>query len=990
MTESNADRDPIELLADSFVGRLRAGQRPSIAEYAERYPDLAGDIQELLPALVELEQNASADSQGGGGAIRTGPPPQQLGEYTIVREIGRGGMGVVYEAVQESLGRHVALKVLQVGGLCGAQLERFRREAKAAARLHHTNIVPVYGISEHAGVHYYAMQFIQGQSLNLVIDELRRQRNHPASENPAGIEHIRSDALSDSPDEMRAQENDSASANGYAADVPLSSEFSTPASADEFYRSVARVGLQVAEALAYAHSQGILHRDIKPSNLLLDGRGTVWVTDFGLAKSDRADDLTDAGDVVGTLHYMAPERLDGKSDPRSDVYGLGATLYELVALQPLFHVRARAKLIEHILYEEPLALRKCDRRIPRDLETIVEKALLKEPSERYASAQQMADDLRLFLADRTIRARRTTTAERMWRWRRRNPALATVTAALLLVTALGFAGVAWKWRDAEIARQDEHIAREEADRRADEIRQGHERLKQASSLVDVGARFAESGGWDDAAIAFSEAIRLRPELASGWEKRGELYYRLGLFELATADLQNAFKLHRPSFHVQWLRLALLYLHVGDTDGYRQVRDLMQKNIFGTADPNAALSLARTCLLMELPEADTRQWTTLAEKSLAAHPAERFRYVLSIAQFRAGQYEEAIALCTSSADNRTAPELNYPLLAMAHARLGSLDQARTAFAAAAQSRDKWIQALFLSGADNWVVHQGATATWPIDLLEWLEFELHLREAANLLDMPIPTVDARLHVLQGRAYAGLRQRDKAAEEYRRALALQPDDERIRYEAYGNRAHQLIKLERFTEAAGEFANALEFAPSDSHLWSCLATAQLAAGNAAAYRQTCAAMFDLFARDSNRSVLFRLAWTCTLMPDALADMPALAPVAEAGAGWWIDSQRVLVASHYRLGRHEDAIRSLELLSQVAQPEPASILFAAMAHYQLGQRHEARQKLSAAVAAITVTQEHSTLRNLAIDFDPRGWTEKVTERLLRKEAEALILGGDY
>ncbi|HJS07051.1 MAG TPA: serine/threonine-protein kinase, partial [Pirellulales bacterium] len=363
MTESNADRDPIELLADSFVGRLRAGQRPSIAEYAERYPDLAGDIQELLPALVELEQNASADSQGGGGAIRTGPPPQQLGEYTIVREIGRGGMGVVYEAVQESLGRHVALKVLQVGGLCGAQLERFRREAKAAARLHHTNIVPVYGISEHAGVHYYAMQFIQGQSLNLVIDELRRQRNHPASENPAGIEHIRSDALSDSPDEMRAQENDSASANGYAADVPLSSEFSTPASADEFYRSVARVGLQVAEALAYAHSQGILHRDIKPSNLLLDGRGTVWVTDFGLAKSDRADDLTDAGDVVGTLHYMAPERLDGKSDPRSDVYGLGATLYELVALQPLFHVRARAKLIEHILYEEPLALRKCDRRI---------------------------------------------------------------------------------------------------------------------------------------------------------------------------------------------------------------------------------------------------------------------------------------------------------------------------------------------------------------------------------------------------------------------------------------------------------------------------------------------------------------------------------------------------------------------------------------------------------------------------------------------------
>ena len=325
MTDSNADRDPIELLADSFVGRLYAGQRPSIAEYAERYPDLAGDIRGTFAGACRIGTERFGRLPGHRQNHSPGPPPQQLGEYTIVREIGRGGMGVVYEAVQESLGRHVVLKVLQISGLCGAQLERFRREAKAAARLHHSNIVPVYGISEHAGVHYYAMQFIQGQSLNLVIDELRRLRSRgPDSFSSAAKMNVRPDSRSDSTKPGCPAQEESAIVNGYLSDAPRSSEFSTPASADEFYRSVARVGLQVAEALAYAHSQGILHRDIKPSNLLLDGRRTVWVTDFGLAKSDRTDDLTDAGDVVGTLHYMAPERLDGRSDPRSDVYGSGS------------------------------------------------------------------------------------------------------------------------------------------------------------------------------------------------------------------------------------------------------------------------------------------------------------------------------------------------------------------------------------------------------------------------------------------------------------------------------------------------------------------------------------------------------------------------------------------------------------------------------------------------------------------------------------------
>src|SRR5262245_25556541 len=181
-SSSSSDRDPIERLADSFMARFRDGERPSVEEYALKYPELADEIRDLLPALVELELNNTPGGSATGGlgaeaAPGDGAAPRQLGDYLILREIGRGGMGVVYEAVQQSLGRHVALKVLPSSSLAGSShLERFRLEARSAARLHHTNIVPVFGVGEQDGVHYYAMQFIQGQGLDEVFEELRRLR----------------------------------------------------------------------------------------------------------------------------------------------------------------------------------------------------------------------------------------------------------------------------------------------------------------------------------------------------------------------------------------------------------------------------------------------------------------------------------------------------------------------------------------------------------------------------------------------------------------------------------------------------------------------------------------------------------------------------------------------------------------------------------------------------------------------------------------------
>ncbi|MFI5460689.1 MAG: protein kinase [Isosphaerales bacterium] len=460
ISESTSGPDLFNRLADEFAERYRRGERPPLSEYMEKYPELAGQIHELFPALVAIEQFGTGPDQAiepfAARPGTAGPIPERLGDYRIVREIARGGMGIVYEAVQESLGRHVALKVLPQYRLRDpSQLERFQREARAAAMLHHTNIVPVFGVGEHNGVHHYAMQYIQGQSLDVVLREVKRLRGpKPAEPAPSfvpgpdpglaasvAIELVsgRFAGQSGAPAEMEsltascplpAGKNSATPSEG-AGPGPSSSVSSILGQSGlSYYRSVARIGVQTADALAYAHHQKVLHRDIKPSNLLLDLQGTVWVTDFGLAKAEGTDALTQTGDIVGTLRYMAPERFQGLADARSDVYALGLTLYEMLALEPAFAAEERARLIDKILHEQPPNPRRLDPRIPRDLETITLKAMAREPSDRYRTASELAEDLRRYLADRPILARRASAFEQARRWCRRNPALAAATGAV--------------------------------------------------------------------------------------------------------------------------------------------------------------------------------------------------------------------------------------------------------------------------------------------------------------------------------------------------------------------------------------------------------------------------------------------------------------------------------------------------------------------------------------------------------------------------------
>jgi WD40 repeat protein len=458
----------------------------------------------------------------------------------------------------------VALKVLprQVSSDVKT-LARFRREARSAAQLHHTNIVPVFEVGKDGEVSYYAMQFIQGQGLDTIFDELRRfkERAHPSGpaqeperpdpvipsgptvcipSRPRPVSRMAHSLLSgrfvpETPGGSREAEAAgaggeatgalsgrrdpngtvalSASGPGPAAgSSPLSAAVlpgGSPLSAVEsgrrpFYRSAAQIGRQVAAGLSYAHARGIVHRDIKPSNLLLDTEGVVWITDFGLAKASD-DRLTQTGDILGTIRYMAPERFRGEGDGRADVYALGLTLYELLTLRPAFDSPDRLHLIERIKTEDPPRPRALDSRIPRDLETIVLKAIAKNPKDRYPSADALGEDLRRFLADEPIQARRVGALERAWIWARRRPA----AAALLLVSAVAAlalvgAGVSFAYnlrlRAAKALTDRALQAAEEQRQRAEMERQRAERYQYFHHIALVNA------GWRDGNLSQAESL----------------------------------------------------------------------------------------------------------------------------------------------------------------------------------------------------------------------------------------------------------------------------------------------------------------------------------------------------------------------------------------------------------------------------------------------------------------------------------------------------
>ncbi len=452
----------IDAICRRFETDWREGRRPRVEDLLDDVPaDIRPALRAELEALErELRQSDETMPRSGAGGssptsapqasppftvadeptVAPGPPRttpmsdvseptrvRYFGDYEILREIARGGMGVVFHARQVSLNRPVALKMILAGQLADeTDIKRFYTEAEAAANLDHPGIVPIYEVGQHEDQHYFSMGFIDGQSLSQRL-----------------------------------------------AGGPLTA------------REAAELIRRVSEAIEYAHGRGVIHRDLKPANILLDQNGNPRVTDFGLAKKVHGDSgLTGSGQIMGTPSYMPPEQAGGRRGevgPAADVYALGATLYAMVTGRPPFQAATAMDTVIQVVSDEPVPPRRLNATIPRDLETICLKCLEKEPGKRYGSAAALGEDLRRYLAGEPIAARPVGQAERAWRWCRRKPVVAGLVASLVVALVAGFVGITLGWLEARRQRS----AAEENFRLAERQRSAaEENFRLARSAVD--------------------------------------------------------------------------------------------------------------------------------------------------------------------------------------------------------------------------------------------------------------------------------------------------------------------------------------------------------------------------------------------------------------------------------------------------------------------------------------------------------------------------
>ena len=453
--------------------------------------------------------------------------PQQLGDFRIVREIARGGMGVVYEAIQLSLDRRVALKVLPYASfLTPNRLQRFKQEAQAAAALTHPNIVHVHCVGVDRSVHYYAMELIEGHSLAEEIEQLRQSEEHSDSKQIVARE---------------PQKTLVARSQRYGADTVALARFSTIRSTDRrtYFKRVAEIGAQLADALDYAHEAGIIHRDIKPSNVLLDADGKPWIADFGLAQTQEDRGLTITGDLLGTLRYMSPEQADGRKllDQRTDIYSLAATISELLTTLPVIDGASRAQILRQLDEGRVRSPRSIEPLIPVDLEKVLLKALSLEPADRYDLARDFGRDLRAFSEDKPVDARPTSRFTKLTKWASRHRSLAALLCAtLLLLLAIAIAGpiTAVQFRLAATAAEKEREHAEEQRHAAEES--NRQLIRLLSETLDTTTQVVENVpenefvSYDLITNTFDQIERLRSQDPNNPQLRylaGKAYALLG-------------------------------------------------------------------------------------------------------------------------------------------------------------------------------------------------------------------------------------------------------------------------------------------------------------------------------------------------------------------------------------------------------------------------------------------------------------------------------
>lgn len=490
-------------LADALVEyeqKIEAGLTPDIEDLVRRFPLAADDIRAVISGKRFLA-GAIEDAAAVGSRVSSSVAPQIIGDFEIIREIGRGGMGVVYKARQQSLDRIVALKVLSnLTGVPPAMVKRFEQESHAAAVLKHPNIVPVHSRGSTDGVYYYAMDLIEGISLGQVLADNPTALTMRPTQTPVAINSDPGATTSIIFDDRETTVVDEASGihDSIYGTKSHAASLSRP---PRTFRRIASLIADVADALQHAHDHGIIHRDIKPQNLLLGSDDKLHITDFGLARLTSEPGVTVTGEFVGTPLYMAPEQIRGEDiDHRTDTYALGVTLYELLTLIPPFTGKNRQQILNRILHTEPVSPKKIDSRIPRDIETICLRAMEKTPAKRFQSAGDFAGDLRRFLNNVPITSRPVGGLERTFKWLRRHPVMVAGGVAVIALMAFAAATI-WSaqlkdWGTAEQQKKlDEMSEKGESLYREARTALFHESFIESADALDT-LKVAEQSGVD--------------------------------------------------------------------------------------------------------------------------------------------------------------------------------------------------------------------------------------------------------------------------------------------------------------------------------------------------------------------------------------------------------------------------------------------------------------------------------------------------------------
>jgi len=919
--------DALVLVCGEVRCRCEAGEPVALAEYVERFPDLADGL------AIQFELDGTLGNLTGGVEVPSAPEPKEfrVPGFELLKEIGRGASGRVFLAKQFSVDRLVAIKVIQAAHTDLRQLNRHRQEASILSKMKHPHVVQIYDTIETDGMLYSVIEYVDGPTLA-----------------------------------------------EFSAGQPQ-----PPHAAAELVRTL-------AQAIHAVHEAGILHRDLKPSNVLLTSRGEPKITDFGLAKVlSNASLVTTQQCLLGTPSYMSPEQAaaDGSAAVKvSDVYSLGAILYELLTGRPPFLGVTILDTLTMIREREPTAPHTTQPHTPRDLETICLKCLAKAPLARYQTAAELADDLGRFLVGVPILARRPSWRERAARWCRRNPLVAALSACLLVTGTIGFFGVVWQWREAEYSRR-------EADRRARDASEGVARLKLANGFLERGHGDILDRRWDDAYTAFTRAIELRPDHVHVWEARGEyLYVRLGLWDLAAKDLSRAFELQPPNFAHRWWWNALLRIHEGDMAGYRDVCRRLRERKGQNGAAAYAYFLVRSLCLAPENRPIGQDMVDLANELAICNPNQSaYSHLQGVALLRAGAPQQAVDRCRESlkADPRGfCRELNYPILALAHAELGQTNEARTALAQSTEAMSQWMRHRCEIGPDPWVANFGASGIWPISSWDWLECEVYTREARLALGLGPTEEDPRAKLLRARAFASLRRFDAADEEFKAASAKVPHDATVRLEAHRARAYLLAQRQECGPAALEFAEVSRLSPDDCRPLEFRALMHLAANEVDAYRATCAELMRRFGNTQNHAIANTVVDACVLRPNALSDMSQLVRVGEVAKTSYFGSIRLLGAAHFRAGHYEQANGFFQDAAKISPLKPCDLAFYAMSLYRLGHAENARLLLASAERWIEEAN-HPDANDLTAEGPAwGGWYEKVQVPILIDEARTMIEPG--